>query len=271
MGVENLPQIVEESFFISCQDGTEEQYLSNIQKDEHVLQKEEKKYCLDDFCQGNILGRGAYGLVHLATEKATGKVVALKSVSMNQILELGKMRHILREKDLLNSLQHTNIIQLISTFKVSQISSIFNSVLYKDEENLYFVFEHAENGTLDDFVKQCKGRPGEDLVKVLMAQLVNFMEYMQQENVMHRDLKPGNIMIDSNYNIKIIDFGDAKKVSDHAEESDKDEFEKPDIPTDIQPQPTYEEIKEHRAKSAIDFDPNENGKDDDDDGFEFES
>ena len=59
------------------------------------------------------------------------------------------------------------------------------------------------------------------------------MEYMQQENVMHRDLKPGNIMIDSNYNIKIIDFGDAKKVSDHAEDADKDEFEKPDIPADI--------------------------------------
>jgi serine/threonine protein kinase len=88
--------------------------------------------CIDDYNLGNILGRGAYGLVNLATEKATGKVVALKSVSMNQILEFGKMRHIIREKELLNSLDHSSIIQLITTFKVSLILStslIFHSFL----------------------------------------------------------------------------------------------------------------------------------------------
>jgi eukaryotic-like serine/threonine-protein kinase len=46
-----------------------------------------------------------------------------------------------------------------------------------------------------------------------MAQMINFLEYIQEQNVMHRDLKPGNIMVDSNFNIKIIDFGDAKKMS----------------------------------------------------------
>ena len=44
--------------------------------------------------------------------------------------------------------------------------------------------------------------------------MVNFLEYIQQENVMHRDLKPGNIMLDSNFNIKIIDFGDAKRMNE---------------------------------------------------------
>ena len=40
--------------------------------------------------------------------------------------------------------------------------------------------------------------------------MINFIEYAQKQGVMHRDLKPGNIMLDKNYNIKIIDFGDAK-------------------------------------------------------------
>ena len=62
-----------------------------------------------------------------------------------------------------------------------------------------------------------------------MAQLVNFLDYMQRENVMHRDLKPGNIMIDSNFNIKIIDFGDAKKLSEQLDDEDR----LPEIPTQI--------------------------------------
>jgi serine/threonine protein kinase len=112
------------------------------------------------------------------------------------VLELGKQRHILREKEILKALKHPTIIRLLKTFK--------------DEENLYFIFEHAENGTLDDFIKFCHNKVGEDLVKILFAQMINFMEYIQINGILHRDLKPGNIMMDENYNIKIIDFGDAK-------------------------------------------------------------
>lgn len=121
---------------------------------------------IDDYEIGKLLGRGAYGVVNLATEKDTGITVAIKTVRMSQVLELGKERHILREKNLLNTLQHPTIIKLLKTFK--------------DSENLYFVFEHAENGTLDDFIKFCKNKVGEDLVKIQFAQMINFMEYLQQ-------------------------------------------------------------------------------------------
>lgn len=141
-------------------------------------------------------------MVNLATEKDTGIIVAIKSVSREQVSSLGKERHIFREKELLNSLEHPTIIKLLKTFK--------------DDQQLYFVFEHASNGTLDDFVKTCKNRIGEDLVKIQFAQMINFLEYMQQQGVMHRDLKPGNIMLDANYNIKIIDFGDAKRFNEES-------------------------------------------------------
>jgi len=48
------------------------------------------------------------------------------------------------------------------------------------------------------------------------AQLVHSLAYLQQMEIMHRDMKPQNIMLDENYNIKIIDFGEAKKVGEQS-------------------------------------------------------
>ena len=86
--------------------------------------------------------------------------------------------------------------------------------LIKDEHNLYFVFENAANGDLDRLIKRTQSKLSEDVVKLMFAQLVNYNEYMQKENVMHRDLKPLNIMLDKNYNMKVIDFGDARRVDE---------------------------------------------------------
>lgn len=68
--------------------------------------------------------------------------------------------------------------------------------MLQDDKNLYFVFEHAMNGDLDKLIKRCKNRLPEDVVRLLFAQMVNYNEYMQEQGVMHRDLKPLNIMLD---------------------------------------------------------------------------
>ena len=91
-------------------------------------------------------------------------------------MEFGKGKHVIRERDLLLSLNHNNIIKLIATFQ--------------DDENLFFVFEHADNGMLEVLIKMCKCRLGEDLIKIYMSQLVNVLEYLQKNGIMHRDLKP---------------------------------------------------------------------------------
>jgi len=69
--------------------------------------------------------------------------------------------------------------------------------------------ELVENGNMENLLKKHK-TIGEDLTRIYVAQMVNLLEYMQEKNIMHRDLKPLNIMLDKNYNIKLIDFGDAK-------------------------------------------------------------
>jgi serine/threonine protein kinase len=68
------------------------------------------------------LGEGAYGEVSLAVDKKTSELVAIKAVNIMRICELNKERHILREKELLDSIRgrHANIIDLKTTFKVSE-------------------------------------------------------------------------------------------------------------------------------------------------------
>jgi serine/threonine protein kinase len=66
---------------------------------------------------------------------------------------------------------------------------------------------------MDDLIRKCKGSIPENAVKILFAQMVNFLEFIQREGIMHRDLKTQNIMLDENYNVKMIDFGEAKKLT----------------------------------------------------------
>ena len=88
---------------------------------------------------------------------------------------MNKERHVLRERTLLLELRHFNIIRMYSTFK--------------DAKNLYFVFEHARNGTVDELINKCKKRVGEKLARLLFAQMINCLEFLQEKKVMHRDLK----------------------------------------------------------------------------------
>ena len=72
-----------------------------------------------------------------------------------KICELAKERHILREKEILNSLKHFNIIELFTTFK--------------DDEQLYFVFEIGQNGTLDQLIKTLKRDLNEPIIQLMFA------------------------------------------------------------------------------------------------------
>lgn len=95
---------------------------------------------LDRYTMGQVLGQGAYGKVILCTEKATGTTVAIKEVNKEQILNLGKQRHIFREKELLFDMDHPFIIKLLGTTQ--------------DDNNLYFVFENCANSDLTQLITE---------------------------------------------------------------------------------------------------------------------
>lgn len=145
------------------------------------------------------LGKGSFGLVQLMQDRETGQHYALKQISKAQIVALGQQEHVLSERDVMRICDHPLIIKLFAT--------------YKDEENLYFLLEVCMGGELFTYLRDmvCFS---ESTARFYAACVILSFEYLQERDIVYRDLKPENLLIDPTGFLKIVDFGFAKCVQD---------------------------------------------------------
>ena len=137
------------------------------------------------------LGRGALGTVYKATDGVLGRAVAIKLMKANPINpEFGA--RFLREAAVMAKLNHPNIVTVYD---------------YGSEDDLhYLVMEWMEGGTLEDEgVGQRKLEPSRAFT--IFDQICDALQYAHQQGVVHRDVKPSNILLDRNGNAKLSDFG----------------------------------------------------------------
>ncbi|MBI3473715.1 MAG: serine/threonine-protein kinase [Candidatus Solibacter usitatus] len=140
------------------------------------------------------LGQGGMGAVYRATDTKLGRDVAIKVVPEAFALDAGRMARFTREAQLLASLNHPNI-----------------AVIYGVEERA-IVMELVEGSPLAGPL------PIEEAVP-LARQIAEALEYAHERGVIHRDLKPGNIMVTPQGRVKVLDFGLAKALSNEPSES----------------------------------------------------
>ncbi|XP_051046636.1 putative sperm motility kinase W [Phodopus roborovskii] len=138
------------------------------------------------------IGQGAFGCVNLARHRFSGTRVAIKSVE--NLRE--RLRMIMAEIETLQLLQHPNIIQL------------FQIIVTK--KHTYIITEYASGGNLAELVRK-GGRLQEEKAQKLFGQMVSAIRYCHDRDIIHRDLKPHNILLDSEGNIKVADFGLARR------------------------------------------------------------
>lgn len=74
---------------------------------------------------------------------------------------------------------------------------------------LYILLEYCPNGSLADFLNRQKVL-NLSLARHFVAEIINSLEYLRTQQVVHRDLKPGNIVLEKDYHLKLIDFGTCK-------------------------------------------------------------
>lgn len=150
---------------------------------------------MDTFQKIEKIGEGTYGVVYKAKDKVTGRVVALKKIRLETESE-GVPSTAIREISLLKELDHPNIVKLLD--------------VVHSEKKLYLVFEYL-NKDLKKFMDESPttGLPL-PLVKSYLWQLLQGIAHCHAHRVLHRDLKPQNLLIDSEGNIKLADFGLAR-------------------------------------------------------------
>ena len=151
---------------------------------------------LSQLTQKQVLGRGSYGYVTLMTDDL-GKLYALKAVSKQRIVDTHQKGHILDEKNLLAGLQHPFMIELYATFT--------------DADLLYFLMEPARGGELFRVLRRLRAFPPAQ-AKFYAGSVILGFEYLHSKDLIYRDLKPENLLLDSEGYVKITDFGFCKKV-----------------------------------------------------------
>ncbi|ORX47162.1 Pkinase-domain-containing protein [Hesseltinella vesiculosa] len=153
---------------------------------------EYKQWTADDFLVGREIGRGNFGYVYLAREKASGYIVALKVMYKSEILKDHNERQIRREVEIQSSLKHENILRLYGYFH--------------DETRFILILEYAPGGELYQQLQKQK-RFMESVASKYARQLTHALIYLHSKRVIHRDIKPENLMIGLNDDLKIGDFG----------------------------------------------------------------
>ncbi|KAJ3116187.1 serine/threonine protein kinase, AGC [Phlyctochytrium bullatum] len=138
-------------------------------------------------------------LVHLPNR---GKAVtlALKVLRKTDVVRLRQVEHTIGEKKIQERLHHPFLVSLLGTFQ--------------DAQHVYLVLEYVRGGELFSLLRRV-GRVSDGLAKYYAAQVVLALEYLHSRDIVYRDLKPENLLIDSRGHLRITDFGFAKVVKAH--------------------------------------------------------
>ena len=170
-----------------------------------VYGNQKEKITIQNFDVLKVIGSGAFGKVLLVRLKKTHKLYALKLIPKKSIRNKYSMNSILKEREILLKSNHPFILKLRYSFQ--------------DHEYFCYVMDYMKGGSISSYLEK-EGENGlsEEIVRYYAVQVLLALECLHQNmNVIYRDLKPDNILLDENGNIKLADFGISQVGQDKCE------------------------------------------------------
>jgi len=145
------------------------------------------------------LGKGGMGMVYRGYDPLLDRRVAIKVLAPHLVWEEGFVERFLREARAAARIKHPNIV---TVYDVGQ-----------EQDEFYFVMEYLEGQTLADHIRQHGALQPEEALSILRP-LADALDYAHQHGLVHRDIKPGNIMIGSGQRVTLTDFGIARAAEE---------------------------------------------------------
>lgn len=147
----------------------------------------------------SLLGEGGMGTVYLGEHVSIGRKVAIKIIHQHLVKNEAIRERFKNEAAIMSRLQHPNIVLLYDYFA--------------EENGLYLIMEYVDGIDLGSYLQKLNAPLDEDLAKAFMQQLLSAFSHAHENSVIHRDIKPNNILITDNGTIKVLDFGIAKLLN----------------------------------------------------------
>ncbi|CAK6961817.1 rho-associated protein kinase 2-like isoform X1 [Scomber scombrus] len=171
-----------------------EAFLSRYEKSASQLRELQVK--LDDFDKVKLIGRGAYGEVQLVRHKASQKVYAMKQLSKFEMIKRSDSAFFWEERHIMAFSNSPWIVQLCCAFQ--------------DDRHLYMVMEFMPGG--DVVTLTMNYDIPEKWARFYTAEVVMALDAIHSMGFIHRDVKPDNMLLDSNGHLKLADFGTCMKM-----------------------------------------------------------
>jgi len=157
---------------------------------------------LSDFIMNRTLGTGSFGRVLMAEPKTKrGDFMAMKIIAKDRVIKTRQVEHTYNEKNILFCTQNHFIARMTDYFA--------------DKKSLYMVLEFVNGGEMFTHIQKQKRRHfAEAQVKFFAVETILAFEYLHNLDIIFRDLKPENLLIDYKGHIRLTDFGFAKRCDD---------------------------------------------------------
>eukprot|EP01102_Stenamoeba_stenopodia_P012507 TRINITY_DN3966_c0_g1_i1.p1 TRINITY_DN3966_c0_g1~~TRINITY_DN3966_c0_g1_i1.p1 ORF type:complete len:636 (+),score=125.14 TRINITY_DN3966_c0_g1_i1:69-1976(+) len=160
-------------------------------------------------CTGEVLGKGSFASVYKGINTITKEIVAIKAIDVERITKTNNRKQLDQEVAVMKGMKHENILELYDVYPSPK------------GDYLYLCLEYCAAGDLSKYLaKQPERRLSEDNTRYFMRQLAAGLRFLRSKQVVHRDLKPQNLLLSVNSSnaitLKIADFGLAKFMDPHS-------------------------------------------------------